>query len=290
MRLPIILLAAHIAALLFGLAGLLVALPNPQWWAGDPMAQRAFDFGMSYGGASHILFGAAAVFALGWRVIGPRRTVIFFVVSTVLSLGSELIGTTTGYPFGNYAYTDFLGYKILGHVPYTIPLSWFYLGLTAYLLGAAIVTARGWGRRTLWSLVLGVWFLTAWDLVLDPAMAAPSLAVKFWEWQIDGPYFGMPLQNLIGWSVTGLAYMALSRLLWRSDPPPITDRSTTTFLFVVYAANLGFAMALSAGAGLWQPIVVAVVVGLLPALLVFRRPAAPAVRPERAPARPVPAS
>src|SRR5687768_12335197 len=108
MRLPIILLVAHIAALLFGLAGLLVALPNPQWWAGDPMAQRAFDFGMSYGGATHILFGAAAVFALGWRVIGPRRTVIFFVVSTVLSLGSELIGTTTGYPFGNYAYTDFL--------------------------------------------------------------------------------------------------------------------------------------------------------------------------------------
>ncbi len=290
MRLPTILLAAHIAALLFGVAGLLIALPNPQWWAGDPMAQRAFDFGMNYGGATHILFGAAAVFALAWKVIGPRKTGLFFVVSTVLSLGSELIGTTTGFPFGNYAYTDFLGYKILGHVPYTIPLSWFYLGLTAYLLGAAIVSSLGWRRRTFWSLALGVWFLTAWDLVLDPAMAAPNLAVKFWEWNIEGPYFGMPLQNLVGWSVTGLAYMALSRLLWGSDPPPVTDRFVASILFIVYAANLGFAMALSAGAGLWQPIVIALVVGLVPALLVFRRPAAPSRLPKPASSRPVPAS
>ena len=289
MRLPTILLAAHLAALLFGVAGLLIALPNPQWWAGDPLAVRAFDFGMNYGGATHILFGAAAVFALAWKVIGPRKTVIFFAVSTLLSLGSELIGTTTGYPFGNYAYTDFLGYKVLGHVPYTIPLSWFYLGLTAYLLGTTIVATQGWRRRTFWSLALGVWFLTAWDLVLYPAMAAPNLAVKFWEWEIEGPYFGMPLQNLVGWSVTGLAYMALSRLLWRSDPPPVRDRYVAGFLFVVYAANLGFAMALSAGAGLWQPIVIAVVVGLIPALLVFRRPA-PAPLPERATARPLPAS
>ena len=289
MRLPTVLLAAHLAALLFGVAGLLIALPNPQWWAGDPLARRAFDFGMSYGGATHILFGAAAVCALAWKVIGPRKTVIFFVVSTLLSLGSELIGTSTGYPFGNYAYTDFLGYKVLGHVPYTIPLSWFYLGLTAYLLGATIVANQGWQRRTLWSLALGVWFLTAWDLVLDPAMAAPNLSVKFWEWHVEGPYFGMPLQNLVGWSVTGLAYMGLSRLLWRSDPPPAHDRFVATFLFVVYGANLGFAMALSAGAGLWQPIVVAVVVGLVPALLVFRRPA-PSPLSERAASRPLPAS
>ncbi|MDQ3411792.1 MAG: carotenoid biosynthesis protein [Chloroflexota bacterium] len=290
MRLPTILLAAHLAALLFGVAGLLIALPNPQWWAGDPMARRAFDFGITYGGATHIIFGAAAVFALAWTVIGPRKTLIFFVVSTGLSLGSELIGTTTGWPFGNYAYTDFLGYKILGHVPYTIPLSWFYVGLTCYLLATTIVAALGWRRGTLWSLVLGVWFVTAWDLVLDPAMAAPNLAVKFWEWHIECPYFGMPLQNLAGWSVTGLAYMALSRLLWRSDPPPITDRAVASFLFIVYAANLGFAMALSGGAGLWQPIVLAIIVGLLPATLVFRQAGPRRPRPERTPSRAVPAS
>lgn len=219
----------------------------------------------------------------------PSPDVVFFVVSTGLSLGSELIGATTGWPFGNYAYTDFLGYKILGHVPYTIPLSWFYVGLTCYLLAATIVAGLGWRRRTLWTLVLGVWFLTAWDLVLDPAMAAPNLAVKIWEWDVVGPYFGMPLQNLGGWSITGLTYLSLSRLLWGSDPAPVKDRSVARSLFVVYAANLVFAMALSAGAGLWQPIVLAIIVGMLPALLVFRGSGPNRFVPERASSRAVPA-
>ena len=38
MRLAWILLLGHLAALAFGLAGLLVALPHPEWWAGDPTA------------------------------------------------------------------------------------------------------------------------------------------------------------------------------------------------------------------------------------------------------------
>ena len=42
---PILLVIAHLAALLFGIAGLLIALPNPQWWSGDPLAMRVFEFG-----------------------------------------------------------------------------------------------------------------------------------------------------------------------------------------------------------------------------------------------------
>ena len=146
----------------------------------------------------------------------PRRTVIFFLVSTVLSLSSELIGTGTGWAFGNYEYTAFLGYKILDRVPFSIPLSWFSMGLVSYLLGQSPRGQAGRAANIL-VLALGVWLLTAWDLVLDPAMADPSLRVQFWTWHETGPYFGMPIQNLVGWSVTGLLYMGLSRLLWGSD-------------------------------------------------------------------------
>lgn len=271
MKLPGGLLAAHLLALMFGLAGLLIALPNTGLWAGDPMAMQAFNFGMSYGGATHILFGAAAVFALGWKVLGPRKTVIFLIASTLISLSSELIGTGTGWPFGNYAYTDFLGYKILDHVPYTIPLSWFYMGLTSYLLGSLIATVFRFKNHVVWSIALGVYFLTAWDLVLDPAMAAPGLAVQFWVWRADGPYFGMPLQNFVGWSLTGLIFMTVSRFIWASDPPTNANSSVTIMLFTIYAANIVFAMALSAGAGLWGPVAIALVAGLLPACLVFRQ-------------------
>ena len=56
-----------------------------------------------------------------------------------------------------------------------------------------------------------------WDLVLDPAMAHETLPVTFWVWNQTGPYFGMPVQNFVGWAGTALLFMGLSRWLWRID-------------------------------------------------------------------------
>jgi putative membrane protein len=118
--------------------------------------------------------------------------------------------------------------------------------------------------------VLGAWFLTVWDLVLDPAMAHASLRVQFWVWEETGPYFGMPVKNFIGWSVTGLVFMALSRYLWRDE----IDARTTQLQIpaFVYALNLLWAMVLSASVDLWIPIVLAIVLGLVPAILALRIP------------------
>lgn len=270
MRAVQVLFIAHLGALLFGLGGLLIALPHPELWAGSAQAARVFDFGMTYAGSLHILLGAATMFAFGVVVVGLARTAIFFVASTSLSLSFELIGTGTGWPFGNYAYTSFLGYKVLDRVPFTIPLSWFYVGFACYLLAVVLVRSRL-PRPAAWlSVVVGVYLLTVWDLVLDPAMAHESMPVKFWVWFEQGPYFGMPIKNFAGWSITGLAFMALSRLLWRRDPLP--EQLPAWLPFGVYAANMVFAVALSLSVGLWQPVLIAVLLGLAPAALVWRTP------------------
>jgi putative membrane protein len=123
----------------------------------------------------------------------------------------------------------------------------------------------GWQRPTFWSLVLGVYFLTVWDLSLDPAMASDRLPIHFWSWFEPGPYFGMPVRNLIGWSVTGLIYMSVSRLLWRS---PLDVRRIASWLpFVIYTANSCFAIILALSAGMWQPLLIALLLGLVPATL-----------------------
>lgn len=269
-RLPFVLFVAHLGALIFGLIGLLIMLPNPELWSGDPRAVRVFDWSMEYAGATHIILGAAAMFAYGVVALGWFKTTIFAVVSFILSLGFELFGTGTGWPFGNYEYTSFLGYKVLDRVPYTIPLSWFYMGLASYLLGALVARRLGVRRITLWTVLLGAWFLTVWDLVLDPAMAHESLRVQFWVWDETGPYFGMPIKNFIGWSVTGLAFMAVSRALWREEVKPQSE--DLRLPLAVYGVNLAFAMVLSAGVDLWVPILLAAVLGLLPPLLVLRMP------------------
>jgi uncharacterized membrane protein len=136
------LLAGHAAALVFGLGGMLVAVPHPELWSASPLGRQAFAFGMQYAGPLHMLLGAVAMLAFGRAVLGWRRTLVFFGLACGLSLASELIGTGTGYPFGNYEYTGGLGYKILGRVPFSIPLSWFYYVLN---MGFAMVLSAAGG-------------------------------------------------------------------------------------------------------------------------------------------------
>ena len=266
MRTIKILFFCHLAALVFGLGGLLIALPHPELWDNSPFAIEVFNFGIRYAGSLHILFGAAAVLLFGLISVGRRKTLIFFVIATMIPLGMELLGTSTGFPFGPYSYTSFLGFKIAGLVPYSIPLSWFYMGFTSFILANVIVAGSGQRHRTAWSLALGVYFLTVWDLSLDPAMASQRLPIHFWIWYQNGPYFGMPISNLVGWSLTGLVYMGVSRLLWRTN---LDEQRLIAvwFPFGVYVANTGFAIALNLSVGLWIPVLMAVVLGIIPASL-----------------------
>jgi putative membrane protein len=270
MRLVWGLLIGHLAALIFGLAGLLIALPNPQLWADSPLGVATFQFGMEHAGGLHILIGAATMLAFGVVILLWRKTAIFFVASVAISLTSELVGTATGWPFGNYEYTQGLGAKVLGRVPYTIPLSWFYMGLASYVLADAVLArwpaSADAPRPRAWaSVALGAWLLLVWDLVLDPAMAHESLPIKFWVWYERGPFFGMPIQNLFAWFVTGLAFIGASRLLWRTDLPRLA--SAVWVPLAVYVANGVFAGVLSASVGLWEPIPLCIAFGLVPVAL-----------------------
>lgn len=271
------LLIGHLVALMFGLAGLLIAIPNPELWVNSSYGPRAYEFGMKYGGATHILFGAAAMFVYGMAVIGLRKTSIFFACSTIISFFSELIGTSTGEPFGNYSYTNFLGYKLFDHVPFSIPLSWFYVGFATFLIGYVLAGMLALTPKSLFAVIFGAWLLTVWDLVLDPAMAHESLGVKFWTWSETGPYFGMPGQNFLGWALTAVLFMSMARILWMSLPPADGRSLRIWFPVSVYILNIVFASALSASVDLWLPIVFAAVLGVVPALAalaVLRRPPA----------------
>jgi uncharacterized membrane protein len=263
-----VLLAAHAAAAMFGLAGMLIALRHPDVWVGTGAGEWLFSFGMRNGGFAQIALGAAAVFAYGTAAIGVRRTAIFFAVATVCSLAAELVGTGTGWPFGAYRYGDALGAKILDRVPIGIPLSWFSLGLTSYALARLVFTRLDVRAGPLASIALGVWLFVVWDLVLDPAMASRNLPIRFWTWHQDGPFFGMPLSNLAGWTATAALFMTISRWLWRGELD--ARRLPARFPVAMYGINLGFAMMLDASVGLWVPIAMAVGLGLGPALLPWR--------------------
>lgn len=265
-RIVAALFVAHLIALLFAITGMLVFMGHPTLILSNPLIEQSFPYGEKLGGMVYILLGAVAMLVFGAVTLGRRKTAIFFAVATLLPLTAELIGTSTGWPFGPYEYTDLLGSKILGKVPFTIPLSWFYMGFTAYLLASAITGRLRLRGRTFWTLALGAWLLMAWDLALDPAMVRNKV-FPFWMWYTHGVYFGMPLQNFVGWWAVGFLFMGISRAFWRENAPA---NIPAWLPLGMYLANMAFAMALSLSAGLWLPLVIAVTLGIIPATLALR--------------------
>jgi putative membrane protein len=50
--------------------------------------------------------------------------------------------------------------------------------------------------------------LTLWDVAMDAAVSTSRVnpgaaAFVYWFWDVDGAFYGMPLQNWLGWFATG---------------------------------------------------------------------------------------
>ena len=125
----------------------------------------------------------------------------FFVVAVAVpALGwvAERFGSATGYPFGDYAYTDALGPQILD-VPAVVPLAWAMMAYPTYVAASVLVTSRRWLVP-----VVAAWSLMAWDLFLDPMM----VELGAWSWNTTEPALpgidGIPLTNYAGWFAVGL--------------------------------------------------------------------------------------
>ncbi|NJL81798.1 MAG: carotenoid biosynthesis protein [Chloroflexaceae bacterium] len=262
-------LLGHLLSMVFGLAGLLWVIPHPEFIARLPaIGLKAFSWSMAGGGAVYMVLGMVAVAIYAYRTLGVWHWLSFMIPSIVLSLGSELLGTSTGFPFGHYHYLSGLGYKIAGLVPFTIPLSWFYLGFCAYLIARAGLMGLGlpnWARLT-GAIVLGALMLTCWDFVLDPAMSQAS--VPFWEWEQPGAFFGMPYQNFAGWFGTGALFMAIATGLWQARPL-VLPQNQLVFPLVVYLSNFAFAAVMSLGSGFYIPVLLGLGLGIAPMLILF---------------------
>jgi uncharacterized membrane protein len=236
---------------------------HPDMLTRFPGANRVYAASFVFFSRAQILLAGAAL-VLFLAVHAGRRWLGAFAALYALSLCSELSGTTVGLPFGPYHYTEALGPRWFGHVPLLIPLSWFFMAVPSYVLAARLLPAGSapWKRVLLASFVL-----LGWDLSLDPAM---SRATAYWVWGTDGPYYGMPLLNLAGWYVTGLALMTALVAL-RADG--WTRRLPTRWLAGFYAANLLLPLGMILARGLWPAALLTAAALAAPVLLARGRSA-----------------
>lgn len=156
-------------------------------------------------------FGFALLHAsLRW---GWRAALRLFAISFLVSLAFESLGVATGLIYGPYHYTDKLGPKFLGLVPYLIPAAWFMMMYPSLVIAERIVPiSEGWKRGLSVAAIGGV-IMTAWDVVMDPMMVRGG----HWVWETNGAYFGVPLQNYAGWWLTTFCVFLVNWLMARQN-------------------------------------------------------------------------
>lgn len=247
LRIAMFALIAHAALSAFSAFAFSTFLipPLPAWLL-TPSNQQVMRYGFTYGGQTTVVAGAIAGFAFLAACIGLQRTWAVFAVAFVLSLASELTGTGTGLPFGVYSYTDQLGYKIAGLVPFNIPTSWFYMLVASLAICGRFLSGKDDNASKWWWALMGGLVLTAWDVSMDPAMVKTT----HWIWSVPDLskassfsrfigtpfFFGMPLTNWLGWLLTGIL---VARAMLALVPPStwVRDVAPQRLPLMLYAVN-----------------------------------------------------
>lgn len=152
------------------------------------------------------LFAAASVLHAADRR-GLRWAIGYTLIALAVGLGVEVLGTSTGFPFSEYAYTDALSPQLLG-VPALIPVAWTMMAYPAWLVGRRLA-----GGRIAAGVVVGAFALASWDVFLDPQMVNEG----YWVWLSDQPGLPgieyIPLVNYAGWLLVSLVLIGAITLL-----------------------------------------------------------------------------
>ncbi len=192
---------------------------------------------------SAILFAAPCIWVakmwLGWR-----DAILLFIIFGVYALVVEAAAIATGFPYGYFAYSDRLGYKLFGVVPWMVAFAWTPLFFGTYSIAANLFESR------LVRIIFTTLGLLAIDLVVDPG----ALRLGFWQFVEEGSFYGVPSSNFAGWLLSGFAgAVLLDLVIARLRPllPVPIQLSSSAFLIVffwtVFALSAG--MIIPAGVG-----------------------------------------
>lgn len=136
---------------------------------------------------------AAVIVWLGWK-----KGLILLLVLSVYALVLETLALITGIPYSEFYYNEFIGAKLFGTTPFTVPFAWLPLFIGSLYLATGI-RIHGKIMKKWQIIILSTFLLLITDLVLDPG----AVALQFWGWKESGVFYGVPLINFLGWVFTG---------------------------------------------------------------------------------------
>lgn len=181
---------------------------GPNWVRsviGDPGAQEGLIDFLKIADAIWMVLAAVVVIWCMGAQEGAKKAAIACAFIAVVSGAIEWVGAKTGIPFGPYRYTDNMGARIGGVLPFTIPLAWIVIVTgSRYLVAWLFPALKG---RTFAAAVGCAAVLT--DLNLE--IVAWKIRA-YWVWYPfdTGPLPLMPpWQNYAAWFVLAACFARL---------------------------------------------------------------------------------
>ncbi|MGD0136782.1 MAG: carotenoid biosynthesis protein [Bryobacteraceae bacterium] len=162
---------------------------------------------------------APAVFALVHGSILYRLRGMFAFSALCLGIAGvcESLSIRTGFPFGHYVFTSFMGPKVL-QVPVLLLLAYLGVGYCSWILSILILGYRNKALtlpRVIALPLLASFIMVLWDLSMEAIWSTLDHA---WIWRNGGSFFGVPLSNFLGWYFTAFLFYLGFALYCRANP------------------------------------------------------------------------
>jgi len=200
---------------------------------------------MSFVSAIFIVFLSIPCFAAVILWLGWRKGVISIIILSIYAFSIETFAIITGFPYSPFHYTEMIGMKILGYTPFTVPFAYVPLFLGCIYL-AAVRT------KNIFKIILicALLVLVA-DLVLDPA----AVSLNFWVYEFSSIFYGVPLQNFMGWILTGIIAATIGLILFKNEIKNEIPPAVVSSLFLI----ISFWTAVCLYRQLWIPGLIGVI-------------------------------
>lgn len=171
------------------------------------------------------LFASPSFWAVR-RWLGWRDGSVLVLILGIYALAIETSAIVTGFPYGHFGYSDFLGYRIFGLVPWTVAFAWTPLMLGAYGIAANLFSGP------IIRVIVATLIITLFDIVLDPG----AVYLGFWQYDDGGWFYGVPMSNFAGWLVSGaIGAVIIEVIVWIFSPLlPTPMQLASSVIFIIF--------------------------------------------------------
>jgi len=126
------------------------------------------------------------------------KLIVAFTTVYLLSFIIEAIGVYSGQIFGNYKYSESLGFKLFD-TPIIIGINWLFLVYSTAAITEKLQT------NVFFKIILASSAMLCYDLVLE--QVAPKL--NMWSWQNNM----IPTQNYLAWFILAVIFHAFFKIM-----------------------------------------------------------------------------